>query len=44
MEQYYPKVDKLEAVVEKVEELQFDLNNLKKVVISHKDINKLIQK
>lgn len=45
MEQYNPNVDKLKAVVGKVEELHFDINNLKKVVISHSmDINKLIQK
>lgn len=45
MEQYKPNVDKLDNVADKVEEIQFDLSGLKRVVISHsKDINNLMKR
>lgn len=45
MEQYNPNVDKLNQIVDKTEELQFDVGSLKRVVISHSnDINRLMKK
>jgi archaellum component FlaC len=45
MEQYNPNVDKLDDVINKVDEIQFDLGGIKRVLISHsKDINNLIKK
>ncbi|MDF2542491.1 MAG: hypothetical protein K0S47_2209 [Herbinix sp.] len=45
MEQYYPNVEKLDDVINKVDEIQFDLGGIKRVVISHsKDINNLMKK
>jgi uncharacterized protein YoxC len=45
MEQYNPNVERLDNVVDKVDEIQFDLSGIKRVVISHsKDINELIKK
>jgi len=45
MEQYNPSVERLDNVVDKVDEIQFDLSGIKRVVISHsKVINELIKK
>lgn len=45
MEQYKPNVDKLDNVADQVEEIQFDLSGLKRVVISNsKDINNLMKR
>lgn len=45
MEQYNPNVEKLDDVINKVDEIQFDLGGIKRVVISHsKDINNLLKK
>lgn len=45
MEQYNPNVEKLDDVINKVDEIQLDLGGIKRVVISHsKDINNLLKK
>ena len=45
MEQYNPNAEKLDKVVDKVDEMEFDIKVLKKVVISHsKDINTLMNR
>ena len=45
MEQYIPNVERLDDVINKVDEIQFDLGGIKRVVISHsKDINELIKR
>ncbi|HWT73468.1 MAG TPA: hypothetical protein VN258_01920 [Mobilitalea sp.] len=45
MEQYNPNIDRIDNVAEKVEEIQFDVSGLKRVVISHsKDINNLMKR
>ena len=45
MEQYKPNADKLDRVIEQAEVMQFDLEQLKKVVISHSnDLNILMQR
>lgn len=45
MEPYNPNVEKLDDVINKVDEIQFDLGGIKRVVISHsKDINNLLKK
>jgi len=44
MEQYTPNTQELKANTENIDKLLFDVDNLKRVVISHSnDINKLIK-
>jgi len=45
MEQYKPNVDKLNFVADQIEEIQFDISGLKRVVASHsKEINTLMSR
>ncbi len=45
MEQHKPNADKLDRMIEQTEVMQFDLDQLKKVVISHSsDLNILMQR
>jgi archaellum component FlaC len=45
IEQYNPNVERLDDSVKRVEKLEFDVDSIKKVVISHShEINKLMSR
>ncbi len=44
MEQYIPNVEKLDRAIQKIDRIEIDVDNIKKVVLSHSiEINELMK-